>query len=201
MEKTVKKVLILRHGKTEANFEKRYIGSKTDISLSPEGIKAVEAKAAFIREMAGKDIFLVSSPMKRAVQTADILFPDEELHTVNGLKEIDFGDFEGKNYEELKDNTDYQRWIDSNGTMPFPNGEDRTRFIERSVAEFYKILSLSGEKTPVIICHGGNVMGIMSTLTGKDYYDFMIGNTEGYMLSLTLENERIVDISYNCINS
>ena len=201
MEKTVKKVLILRHGKTEANFEKRYIGSKTDISLSPEGIKAVEAKAAFIREMAGKDIFLVSSPMKRAVQTADILFPDEELHTVNGLKEIDFGDFEGKNYEELKDNTDYQRWIDSNGTMPFPNGEDRTRFIERSVAEFYKILSLSGEKTPVIICHGGNVMGIMSTLTGKDYYDFMIGNTEGYMLSLTLENERIVDTSYNCINS
>ena len=201
MEKTVKKVLILRHGKTEANFEKRYIGSKTDISLSPEGIKAVEAKAAFIREMAGKDIFLVSSPMKRAVQTADILFPDEELHTVNGLKEIDFGDFEGKNYEELKDNTDYQRWIDSNGTMPFPNGEYRTRFIERSVAEFYKILSLSGEKTPVIICHGGNVMGIMSTLTGKDYYDFMIGNTEGYMLSLTLENERIVDISYNCINS
>ena len=201
MEKTVKKVLILRHGKTEANFEKRYIGSKTDISLSPEGIKAVEAKAAFIREMAGKDIFLVSSPMKRAVQTVDILFPDEELHTVNGLKEIDFGDFEGKNYEELKDNTDYQRWIDSNGTMPFPNGEDRTRFIERSVAEFYKILSLSGEKTPVIICHGGNVMGIMSTLTGKDYYDFMIGNTEGYMLSLTLENERIVDISYNCINS
>ena len=201
MEKTVKKVLILRHGKTEANFEKRYIGSKTDISLSPEGINDIKAKAALIREMAGKDIFLVSSPMKRAVQTAEILFPDEELLTVNGLKEIDFGDFEGKNYEELKDNPDYQNWIDSNGTMPFPNGEDRTLFIERSVAEFYKILSLSGEKTPVIICHGGNVMGIMSTLTEKDYYDFMIGNTEGYMLSLTLEDERIVDISYNCINS
>ena len=201
MEKTVKKILILRHGKTEANFEKRYIGSKTDISLSPEGINDIKAKAALIREMAGKDIFLISSPMKRTVQTAEILFPDEELLTVNGLKEIDFGDFEGKNYEELKDNPDYQNWIDSNGTMPFPNGEDRTRFIERSVAEFYKILSLSGEKTPVIICHGGNVMGIMSTLTGKDYYDFMIGNTEGYMLSLTLENERIVDISYNCINS
>ena len=201
MEKTVKKILILRHGKTEANFEKRYIGSKTDISLSPEGINDIKAKAALIREMAGKDIFLVSSPMKRAVQTAEILFPDEELLTVNGLKEIDFGDFEGKNYEELKDNPDYQNWIDSNGTMPFPNGEDRTLFIERSVAEFYKILSLSGEKTPVIICHGGNVMGIMSTLTEKDYYDFMIGNTEGYMLSLTLENERIVDISYNCINS
>ena len=84
--------------------------------------------------------------------------------------------------------------------MPFPNGEDRVDFIDRSVAEFYEVLSLSGERTPVIVCHGGNIMGIMSTLTWKDYFDFMIGNMEGYMLSLTLENERIVDISYNCIN-
>lgn len=202
MEKTdIKKVLILRHGKTEANYERRYIGSRTDIPLSEEGINAVSEKADNIRKLAEKYIFLVSSPMQRAVQTAEILFPGEKLLTVEGLKEIDFGDFEGKNYEELKDNPDYQKWIDSNGTMPFPNGEDRADFIERSVAEFYKILSMAGERTPVIICHGGNIMSIMSSLTGKDYFDFMIGNLEGYMLSLTLENERIVDISYNCINS
>lgn len=202
MEKTdIKKVLILRHGKTEANYEKRYIGSRTDIPLSEEGINAVSEKADNIRKLAEKYIFLVSSSMQRAVQTAEILFPGEKLLTVEGLKEIDFGDFEGKNYEELKDNPDYQKWIDSNGTMPFPNGEDRADFIERSVAEFYNILSMAGERTPVIICHGGNIMSIMSSLTGKDYFDFMIGNLEGYMLSLTLENERIVDISYNCINS
>ncbi len=200
MEQQDKKVLILRHGKTEANFEKRYIGSRTDISLSAEGINGVEAASSYIRQEAGDNIFLVSSPMKRAVQTAEILFPSEEVLLLEGLKEIDFGDFEGRNYEELKDNPDYQRWIDSNGTMPFPNGEDRAVFIDRSVAEFYEVLSLSGERTPVIVCHGGNIMGIMSTLTGKDYFDFMIGNMEGYMLSLTLENERIVDISYNCIN-
>lgn len=202
MEKTdIKKVLILRHGKTEANYERRYIGSRTDIPLSEEGINAVSEKADNIRKLAEKYIFLVSSSMQRAVQTAEILFPGEKLLTVEGLKEIDFGDFEGKNYEELKDNPDYQKWIDSNGTMPFPNGEDRADFIERSVAEFYNILSMAGERTPVIICHGGNIMSIMSSLTGKDYFDFMIGNLEGYMLSLTLENERIVDISYNCINS
>lgn len=202
MEKTdIKKVLILRHGKTEANYERRYIGSRTDIPLSEEGINAVSEKADNIRKLAEKYIFLVSSSMQRAVQTAEILFPGEKLLTVEGLKEIDFGDFEGKNYEELKDNPDYLKWIDSNGTMPFPNGEDRADFIERSVAEFYNILSMAGERTPVIICHGGNIMSIMSSLTGKDYFDFMIGNLEGYMLSLTLENERIVDISYNCINS
>ena len=198
--KIIKKLLILRHGKTEANFEKRYIGSRTDIFLSPEGLNGVEAASLFIRQEAGDNIFLVSSPMKRAVQTAELLFPGEEILIKDDLKEIDFGDFEGKNYEELKSNPDYQKWIDSNGTMPFPNGEDRAGFIERSVAAFQQVLAEAGDKTPVIICHGGNVMGIMSFLTGKDYYDFMIGNMEGFVLSLTIENERIVDTSYNCIN-
>ena len=86
MEQQDKKVLILRHGKTEANFEKRYIGSRTDISLSAEGMSAVEAASSQIRQMAGEDIFLVSSPMKRAVQTAEILFPSEEVLLLEVLK-------------------------------------------------------------------------------------------------------------------
>jgi alpha-ribazole phosphatase len=200
MGKMIKKVLILRHGKTEANIEKRYIGSRTDIPLSAEGVNGVEAASSYIRQEAGDNIFLVSSPLKRAVQTAELLFPGEEILLKDDLKEIDFGDFEGKNYQELKDNPDYQKWIDSNGTMPFPNGEDRAGIIERSVAAFETVLAEAGEKTPVIICHGGIVMGIMSSLTGKEYYDFMIGNMEGFLLSVSLENERIIDISYNSIN-
>ena len=81
-----KKVLILRHGKTEANFEKRYIGSRTDIPLSEEGISLVEDAASHIRQVAGEDIFLVSSPMKRAVQTTEIIFPSEELLLLEGLR-------------------------------------------------------------------------------------------------------------------
>ncbi len=201
MDRMLKKVLLLRHGKTEANFEKRYIGSRTDIPLSDDGIKAIEDAAPVIREMAGDKIFLVASPMRRAVQTAGILFPYDRIHKKDNLREIDFGDFEGKNYEELNGNADYQKWIDSNGTLPFPNGEDRDGFIQRSISEFMSVVFESGEdETIVIICHGGNVMSIMSSLTGKDYYDFMIGNMDGYSLNLTMENERIVDLSYNCIN-
>lgn len=35
------------------------------------------------------------------------------------FRECDFGIFEGKNYEELKENRDYQRWLDSGGVLPF----------------------------------------------------------------------------------
>ena len=144
--------MLLRHGKTEANLEKRYIGSRTDIPLSDDGIKALEAMALGIREMAGKKIFLVSSPMKRAVQTAEILFPGTRIQTKENLREIDFGDFEGKNYKDLNGNADYQKWIDSNGTLPFPNGEDRAVFIQRSISEFMSVLFEAGEDERVLLC-------------------------------------------------
>ncbi len=54
---------------------------------------------------------------------------------------MDFGQFEGKNYEELKDNPDYQKWIDSNGTLPFPGGEPREQFIRRSMEGFDWMMS------------------------------------------------------------
>ena len=54
---------------------------------------------------------------------------------------MDFGQFEGKNYEELKDNPDYQKWIDSNGTLPFPGGESREQFIRRSMEGFDRMMS------------------------------------------------------------
>ena len=47
----------------------------------------------------------------------------------------------GKNYEELKDDPCYQKWIDSNGTLPFPGGESREQFIRRSMEGFDRMMS------------------------------------------------------------
>ena len=201
MDKMIKNVILLRHGKTVGNLEKRYIGSRTDISLSEEGVREIELAAPEIREMAGESFYLVSSPMKRAHETAGLIFPQNKIHTNPKLREIDFGDFEGKNYEELKENPEYIRWIESSGTLPFPNGERRDEFIERSLEGFMESLAGSDKAEKlIIVCHGGNIMGIMSSITGKDYFDFMTGNMGGYSLTLTMENERIVDISYFSIN-
>ena len=203
-----KSVLLLRHGRTRANIEKRYIGSRTDLSLSAEGIAEIKEKAEQIRSLAGfdqtgiNDIYIASSPMKRAVETAMVLFPEIDIYRDLNLAEIDFGDFEGKNYEELKDEPAYQKWIDSEGTSCFPNGEKREDFIRRSNAGFTEVLKNSGDCENVgIICHGGNIMAVMSTLTGREYYDFMTKNLEGYLLRFNLENERITDLSYNRINA
>lgn len=129
---------LIRHGQVQANIEKRYIGS-TDMSLTVNGMKSLEKlnKAQIYKT----PDYLFCSPMSRCKMTCDILFPDKIYTVIDEFHEMDFGSFEMKNYQELKDNAYYQRWIDSNGTIAFPEGESRQEFVLRCMSGFDKILS------------------------------------------------------------
>ena len=121
-------LVLIRHGATKANKEHRYLG-KTDESLSKVGVmQLVEYKKL---QLFPNIDFLFTSPMKRCVQTAQILYPDLYPVQMKEWEEMDFGAFEGKNYIELQDDKRYQKWIDSNGVLPFPEGESREEFIIR----------------------------------------------------------------------
>ena len=113
------KITWIRHGMTQANGEHRYLG-KTDEPLSETGIRLLQEKKK--EYFSSPPEFLYTSPMKRCVQTAELLFERKPI-LIPEWKEMDFGQFEGKNYEELTDDPCYQKWIDSNGTLPFPGGE------------------------------------------------------------------------------
>lgn len=182
-----KHIVLIRHGKTNGNIEGRYIGLKTDEDLCEEGYKElIQAKDKYQTEILDSHL-VYSSPMKRAIQTAKALFNVDDVTCIDDLAEIDFGDFENKNYHELNGNLDYQRWIDSGGKLDYPGGEALSSFIDRSVAGFINVI-LDMEKrhidTAVVICHGGNIMAIMSSLTGRDYFDFQVDNASGYELNV-----------------
>ena len=194
------KITWIRHGMTRANEEHRYLG-KTDEPLSEKGIRFLQEKKK--KSFFNAPEFLYASPMKRCVQTAEILFRRKPV-LIPEWKEMDFGQFEGKNYEELKDNPDYQKWIDSNGTLPFPGGESREQFIRRSMEGFDRMMSdilkrsekntgiqndtdpqylksNCGTEIPVVaVVHGGTIMAVFSSLTGGEYFDFQVKNGEGY---------------------
>lgn len=166
------KIYLIRHGKTAGNLEKRYIGV-TDEPLCPEGMAELRG-----RRYPGCEL-VIASPMKRCVETARIIYPDKELVTCVDLAECDFGDFEGKNYLELSGNADYQRWIDSGGTLPFPNGEDPENFKARCVRGFDKMISRCSECGSIaFVVHGGTIMAVMERYGGRDFYDCRIGNGE-----------------------
>ncbi len=172
---------LIRHGKTRGNLEKRYIGV-TDEPLCSQGrIELEEQRQKFSVQK------LYVSPLLRCRQTAEILFPGMEQEIVEDFRECDFGAFENKNYLELAADPDYQRWIDSQGTLPFPDGEDREGFSGRCVSAFYQTIETCRRaKTESVgmVIHGGTIMSIMEQvgIPRGSYYDFQVENGRGFSL-------------------
>lgn len=72
--------------------------------------------------------------MLRCRQTADFLYPNAMLTVVEDLREWNFGDFEGKTMEELKDDPDYLDWIASSMKSTPPGGESSKEFARPAAA-------------------------------------------------------------------
>ena len=171
------KITLIRHGMTLGNLEKRYIG-RTDETLCPEGIAKLEDKKI------EKSEILISSPMKRCIETAEILFPRQSFEICDNMRESDFGDFERKTSEELSSDKRYQEWIDSNGEMEFPNGELPSDFRNRCCLAFEQITEkYSYAKSIAFVVHGGTIMAIMGKYSEphQDYYNWMTGNASGWI--------------------
>ncbi len=175
------KIMLIRHGATPGNLEKRYVGS-TDEPLTKEA----RTELARMRRRYPVPQYVVESPMKRCRETASALFPGIDAVTEQDLRECEFGKFEYKNYQELSGNEAYQRWIDSGGTEPFPEGESTQQFKERSVRAFLRGLArLSEQKIEIaaFVVHGGTIMAVMERLcrTEKQYFDWQVGNGQGFL--------------------
>ncbi|MBP5291938.1 MAG: histidine phosphatase family protein, partial [Lachnospiraceae bacterium] len=145
-------VYLIRHGGTSGNEQKRYIG-KTDEALTQNWEKK-------LADMHAPDVDIVySSPMLRCVQTASILYGKEPDVITCGLRECDFGRFEGKDYIELSSDPDYQRWIDSGGKIGFPEGEDIGEFKKRVVKSFLEDVVADCQhkhfSSAAVVTHGG----------------------------------------------
>lgn len=174
-------LVFIRHGATRANAERRYLG-RTDEGLSEEGIRELLSyKRQGVYPKAER---LFTSPMKRCLETAQILYPDLSPTVIPEWAETDFGQFEYKNYEELKEDPAYQAWIDSGGVLPFPGGESREEFLVRCERGFFRMRGeLQREKsvTAGIIVHGGTIMALLSKYCGNDYYDYQVRNGSGFV--------------------
>lgn len=194
---------LIRHGMTAANEEHRYLG-RTEESLSERGIRQLEQLAGSGR--LPKPELVLSSPMQRCKESAAILFPTVPVVEIQEWKEIDFGDFETKNYEELNGNPVYQAWVDSGGVIAFPGGESRNAFVDRTVrgmenvSEFLsdcisrQMCPECGEAGRIFVAsvvHGGTIMALLSRYAGGDYYDYQVENAKGYHCRLMIRGDKI----------
>ena len=169
---------LIRHWKTKGNLEKRYIGTTDEPILSGSERDLWEKRLHRILA----DVRCVAvSPMKRCRESAELLFPGKKQEVCDAFRECDFGQFENRNYEELKNRPEYQRWLDSGGMEAFPGGESRERFAGRCVEGFVqKVTELQERKIEraAFVVHGGTIMAILEWLDHKQrpFYQWQAEN-------------------------
>ena len=186
----IMKIWMIRHGMTAGNREQRYVGT-TDEPLCEEGRQQILAKGQMIAlDYDIQNIYV--SPMRRCRETAAILYPWSGQTVIDDFRECSFGTFEYRNYQELNGNSDYQAWIDSNGKIPFPNGESQESFRKRSTTGFKRCIEqcLKEEiNEAAFVVHGGTIMSVLSSLATKekDYFCWQVKNAEGFLVEVTKE--------------
>ncbi|MDR1620580.1 MAG: histidine phosphatase family protein [Clostridiales bacterium] len=170
------KVLLIRHGATKGNLAKRYIG-RTDEALCPQGVRQAQALCGDGRLAAVDKLFC--SPMRRCVETAAILFPHMQAKACDGLRECDFGVFEGKTADELKNNAAYNAWLATGCTEGIPGLEGPQTFFARCARAFEGALGeCAAGDTAAFVAHGGVMMAILAAyaLPRQAFYKYHIGN-------------------------
>lgn len=187
-------VVLRRHAMTAGNRLGQYIGA-TDQDLSPEGENAARLCGCGPDETVEK---VYCSPMRRAVRTARIFYPQAQIVLKPLLREMDFGIFEGKSYKDLAGDPAYQEWLDSNCQDPCPGGEKMEDFSRRACQGFEEIMEEAlalGEKQAVIVAHGGALMAIMGVYAAphKGYFEWQTPNCGGYQAQWSPANRRLID--------
>lgn len=188
------RLYLIRHGRTEANEKKLYCGI-TDLPLSDSGICELQQ----IHYQIPSDCLFLTSGMKRTEQTLQILFGDVIHIQDERFREINFGLFEMKGYEELKDHIDYQQWLtgDNIKNIP-PGGESGEQMFFRVQKAVHELLKQS--QNIVVITHGGVIAAIMSylfPLEEKNRYEWQPQPGHGYVIEDGHYQELIPD--ENCI--
>ncbi len=175
-------VYLIRHAQTAENGQKRFCGW-TDVPVCPDGLTAAAAARALL-PMQPKTVFI--TPLQRTRQTAEVLFPDAALVTVEGIKEMHFGDFEGRTHQELQSTAAYTTWMASNGYGACPNGEDVKQFTLRVAEAFSKLVDdalNSNEPGLTVVAHGGTIMALMQYFAvpkKRHYLEWDVCNCGGW---------------------
>lgn len=181
------KIHLIRHGMTEANERGLYIGKRTDLPLSAAGLRdLLDKKAEAIYPTATR---FYTSPLTRCRQSLQVLYPDCQPIVMDGLSECDFGTWDGKSVEELKQDERFSAWL-SGGVAEIPDGEDSAAFQKRVMTAFESLVEeamKNGDSDTVVCTHGGVIMLIMAAyaLPRADMSAWGAENGCGFTLRVT----------------
>jgi alpha-ribazole phosphatase len=181
---------LVRHGITLWNVQKKYLGH-TDIGL----VESEKSQLCGLRGEMSKLTFdyFFSSDLLRCQETAAYIKPEVSFQLEKRVRELNFGEWEGKTYDQLKHDIRYTNWLDDWEELGPPNGETGIQFkarVDQFLTELLQRIEKMGTKggrvpKVLIITHGGVIRHILSRcISGRSFWQWKITYGKGYRLSL-----------------
>lgn len=174
--------MLIRHGRTEANEKWLYCGS-TDLPLMEAGREELLALRRDARYPSAAGLRFATSGMRRTDETLSLLFGAGKHTVLPGFREMDFGAFEMRSYEAMKEDPEYLAWITGDNTANICPGGESGAIMEARVLQAWRELE-RGPDT-LLVTHGGPIAAIMAHLfpeEGKNRYEWQPKNGRGFLL-------------------
>ncbi len=154
---------LIRNAASAENLEGRYVGHTDAPAAEQSIIQLMQLK----KDMVFPPVeALFSSPLSRCKKTAEVLYPDNNVITIDGFIECNFGAFENKTAEELKNQPLFPRWLAGEKGVAPPFGEGSDAFAKRVCTTFEKVcegLMKTGTHSAAIVTHGGVIMTLLTS--------------------------------------
>jgi len=174
-------VYLVRHGQTAWNKEEVFRG-RADIPLNETGRKEALLTGQYLRGV--KVDWVYSSPLSRAVETAEAIARSQGkgVGILEGLIDIDFGQWQGISHEEVKKRYEelYRQWKDTPHLVRFPGGETLGEVRERALGAIHGVIADHAAHILVMVSHRVVNKVLLCGLLGLDNSHFwQIGQDTG----------------------
>ncbi|WLD91665.1 histidine phosphatase family protein [Alkalihalobacillus sp. AL-G] len=170
-------IALFRHGVTKDNEQKAYCGW-TDTPLSQAGRHRIQS-------MQQNYHLYFSSDLTRCTQTSNLLFPERTPIPLTELREMHFGQWEGKTFSELKNVPAYQDWISNPSGCSPPEGERFDQFTDRLHIGWSKIIGQllhDQVRCAAVVTHGGVIRYLLSQFAPvqKAFWEWYVPHDKAY---------------------
>ena len=165
-------IMLIRHGDTDWNVEEIFRG-RVDVKLNETGIKQAQLLSKYLGDAPIGAVY--SSPLKRAVKTAEIIAGPHNIGVKPSQELIDFdyGEWQGLSHDAVKDRykTLYEEWLKKPHLVKIPKGESLDDVSKRAVSLVDRVTA-NHEGTVALVSHRVIHKVIICALLGLDNSHF-----------------------------
>lgn len=173
-------IILIRHGETYDNVNMQ-ISSK-EVKLTDRGRRQIEKAKAILDKLSFDRVYV--SPLARAIETMKILGLEGDKE--ERIREVDFGLFEGKTYDQLQAEfaEELKMWFDDVINYVVPEGESIKMAYDRVVSFLEELVDK--KENALLICHDGVIKIALSWVFDNPefFFKFKIDNGSISIISI-----------------